>query len=58
MRKTYSSGKISWTGWLSARAVARSLPNGFSMTIREFAARPVAPSMRTIPAAAAGGTER
>ena len=40
MRKTRSSGKTPWTSVLSARALSRSTPNGFSSTTRERSARP------------------
>ncbi len=34
MRKTWRSGKTVWMTRLSSRAEARSLPNGFSTTMR------------------------
>jgi hypothetical protein len=42
----------------SARAVARSVPNGFSRMTVAFSARPEMPSIETTPPNATGGTER
>ena len=58
MRNTCDSSKTACTAWFSARAEARSVPNGFSMITRAPAARPVAPSMPTTEVNAAGGTAR
>ena len=58
MRNTCDSSKTACTAWFSARAEARSVPNGFSMITRASLARPVAPSMPTTEVNAAGGTAR
>ena len=58
MRKTCCSANTSCTSALSARALARSVPNGFSMTTRASRARSASPSSRTVAPAAAGGTLR
>ena len=43
---------------LSARAEARSVPNGFSMIIRARSVEAAAPSISTMPAPRRGGTDR
>ena len=59
MRKTCDSSKTACTAWFSARAEARSVPNGFSMITRVSpVTRPAAPSMPTTEVNAAGGTAR
>ena len=58
IRKTCDSSKTACTVWFSARAEARSVPNGFSMMTRDPSARPAAPSMVTVGSKAAGGTAR
>ncbi len=58
MRNTWDSSKTACTVWLSARADARSVPNGFSMITREFSARPQLPSIPTTDPKAPGGTAR
>ena len=58
MRKTCCSANTSCTSALSARALSRSVPNGFSMMMRAFSTRPASPSSRTVAPAAAGGTLR
>src|SRR5260370_449879 len=56
MRNTCDSSKTAWITWSSARAEARSVPNGFSMmTPVRSVASPEAPSMRTIEVNATGG---
>ena len=40
IRKTWRSGKYLWILSLSSRALSRSVPNGFSMMIRDSAAIP------------------
>jgi hypothetical protein len=44
--------------WFSARAEARSVPNGFSMMTWDPGARPAAPSILTVGSKAIGGTAR
>ena len=58
MRKICSSAKVSWRDAFSARAEARSVPNGFSMMIRARSTRPACPSTATTSRAAFGGTLR
>ncbi len=58
MRNTCDSSKTASTAWFSARAEARSVPNGFSMITRAPEARPVAPRLSTTEVNAAGGTAR
>ena len=58
MRKICSSSKTSWTSLLSALALSRSVPNGFSMITRARSARPASPISRITSAAALGGTLR
>ncbi len=58
MRKICSSSNTSCSLAFSSLALARSVPNGFSMMMREFSTRPASPSMRTADSAALGGTER
>jgi hypothetical protein len=58
IRNTCDSSNTAWTVWFSDRAEARSVPNGFSMIIRARSARPVRRRVSTMPADAAGGTER
>ena len=56
MRKIRSSAKTSWSFWFSDTAVARSVPNGFSMMIRERSTSPASAKRRTADRAAPGGT--
>ena len=58
IRKIWSSLKTSWSSAFSFRALARSVPNGFSMTIRLRLTRPASLSSWTTASAAFGGTER
>ena len=58
IRKICDSSKTPWTIALSARAEARSVPNGFSRMTRPSPVRPLAPSASAMPAKATGGTER
>jgi hypothetical protein len=58
IRKICSSANTACTVAFSARADARSVPNGFSMITRAPSESPTAPSVSTIPAIATGGTER
>ena len=58
MRKICSSSKTWWSSALSARALSRSVPNGFSMMIRLRSTRPASASWCTTARAALGGTER
>ena len=58
MRKIWDSSKTLCMVALSSRALARSVPNGFSATTREPATRPASRIISTTPAAAAGGTLR
>jgi hypothetical protein len=45
-------------GVVERLALSRSVPNGFSITIRDRSTRPAASSTRTTGSAALGGTER
>ncbi len=58
MRKICSSSKTSCSSALSARALARSVPKGFSMMIRLRSTSPASASWCTTASAALGGTER
>ena len=57
IRKIWSSSKTSWTA-LSSRALARSVPNGFSMMIRECSTSPASRRVSITASAALGGTLR
>ncbi len=58
MRKTCDSWKVSWTRALRAIALARSVPNGFSITTRARSTRSADRSMSITGSAAFGGTDR
>ena len=58
IRNTWDSPKAASTVWFSARADARSVPNGFSMMTLDPRARPASPSMVTVGSKAAGGMAR
>ena len=58
IRKTCDSSNVSCTRALSAIALARSVPNGFSITTRERPTRSASLSMSMTGSAAFGGTER
>ena len=58
MRKICSSANVEWSDALSALALRRSVPNGFSTMIRERSTRPASPSVCTTALAALGGTLR
>ena len=58
IRKICSSAKVSCSAALSARALARSVPNGFSMMIRERSTSPASRERPHDARAAAGGTLR
>ena len=58
IRKTCDSSNVSWTCALRWIALARSVPNGFSMTTRERATRSASRSMSMTDSAAFGGTDR
>ena len=58
IRKICSSSKTSCSAALSDRADARSVPNGFSMTIRLRSTSFASSSSRTTARAALGGTLR
>ncbi len=58
MRKIWFSVNVACSAALSLRALRRSVPNGFSMTIRERSASPARSSVRTTDSAAPGGTLR
>ena len=58
IRKICSSAKISCSEAFSARALARSVPNGFSMMMRDRSTSPASRRVRTTPCAAVGGTLR
>ena len=58
MRKIASSGNTDCTWAFSSRALARSVPNGFSITIRARSDSPASPRVVTTSRAAAGGMLR
>ncbi len=58
MRKICSSLNTSCSLAFSRTALARSVPNGFSMMIRARSTSPASPSIRTTGSAALGGTLR
>ncbi len=58
MRKIWDSSKVSCTKSLSATALSKSVPNGFSITTRERSTRLASRSMVITSRAAFGGTER
>ena len=58
MRKMSGSSKDACSVAVSARALARSRPNGFSTTIRALRAHPEAPSPRITGSNIVGGTAR
>ena len=58
IRKICSSSKTWCTSLLSATAEARSVPNGFSMMIRDRSTSPASSSWWITSSAALGGTER
>ena len=58
MRKIWRSRKVSCTWSLSAIALCRSVPNGFSMTTRERSTRLASRSVLITAGAALGGTLR
>ena len=58
MRKIWSSAKTSCSLPFSATALARSVPKGFSMMIRQRSTSPASARSRTAGKAALGGTLR
>ena len=58
IRKICDSSKTECTKSLSRTALARSCPNGFSMTTRAFSVRSASRSMAITASAAFGGTDR
>ena len=58
MRKIESSGKTDRATRFSARAEARSRPNGFSTMTRAFSAKPDAPSPLITVSKSDGGMAR
>ena len=58
MRKICDSSKVSCRARLRATELARSVPNGFSMMMRERSASPAWPRPSTTSRAATGGTDR
>ena len=58
IRKIWSSVNAVRSVALSALALRRSVPNGFSTMIRDLSVSPAWPSVRTTPSAALGGTLR
>ena len=58
IRKICSSSKTSCSAALSVFADSRSVPNGFSMMIRDRSTRPASSSWWTTSSAALGGTLR
>jgi len=55
MRKTWSSANTACNAAFRLRALARSVPNGFSMMTRDRSTSPASPSGRTADSAALGG---
>ena len=58
MRKICDSRNVAWTKSLSSMALARSVPNGFSITTRDRSTRSAASSIVMTAWAAFGGTDR
>ncbi len=58
IRKICCSSNTRWSAALSTRALARSVPNGFSMMIRARSTSFASASVRTTGNAALGGTLR
>ncbi len=58
MRKIWSSANTSCSRAFSDTALARSVPNGFSMMTRDRSTSPASASRRTADRAALGGTLR
>ncbi|CAG6852100.1 hypothetical protein PICSAR240_02677 [Mycobacterium avium subsp. paratuberculosis] len=58
MRKIWDSSKVWCTKSLSATALARSVPNGFSITTRDRSTSLASRSMVITARAAFGGTDR
>ena len=58
IRKIWLSSNVSCTVSLRAIALARSVPNGFSMTTRERSTRSASRSIWMTATAALGGTDR
>ncbi len=58
MRKIRSSSNTSCSRAFNATALARLVPKGFSMMIRDLSTRLASPSRRTADSAAFGGTLR
>ena len=58
MRKIWLSSNTSWIEAFRATALARSVPNGFSMMMRESLTRSAASRVLTTSRAALGGTLR
>ena len=58
MRKICSSSKVSCSFRFSSTALARSVPNGFSITTRERGTRPASRAREITSRAARGGTLR
>ncbi len=58
MRKIWSSANTSWIAAFRLRALATSVPNGFSMTMRESSTRWASSIRCTTSSAALGGTLR
>ena len=58
MRKICDSRKVSCTKSLSSIALARSVPNGFSITTRDRSTRSASLSIVMTASAALGGTDR
>ncbi len=58
MRKIWRSRNVSCTKSFSSTALARSVPNGFSITTRERSTRSASRSIVITARAAFGGTER
>ncbi len=58
MRKICSSANTSCSFAFNETALSRSVPNGFSMMMRERSTRPASPNRRTADNAAFGGTLR
>jgi hypothetical protein len=58
IRKIWSSSNVACSMLLSRTALVRSVPNGFSITMRDRSARSALASSSTTSGAATGGTLR
>ena len=58
IRKIWSSRRTSWSSSLRARADARSVPKGFSITMRASCVSPASASWVTTCGKSSGGSSR